>query len=285
MKKKLLITLGCSYLRGEGCYDESIFHTSIKINTPEYIRLFDEHREDILNRWHENSLAVRLAKKLNYDKSINFAMGGSSSEGQLKTFIEKIDDYDLDDWDVTVFWYLSEPTRRSPYGDYSIQNLQVDYESELAKALEPHCKWNTIKKFDDAGFLEQLFYLKCGKHIFESKGWNFIYCHSALLNQRHHEMNEFRLDGILFYDWKKTNVWSTLDKSNRSPVCGHPKESGYEILSNDIFQLIKEQKPHLINKNQVINFEWEWNGTPKDFEPLFNNVERTLNTKKSRQIN
>jgi hypothetical protein len=46
----------------------------------------------------------------------------------------------------------------------------------------------------------------------------------------------------------------------QSRLCTHPNERGYEFIAENIFNIIKENFPLLINSNRSLEFKQEWRG-------------------------
>ena len=56
-----------------------------------------------------------------------------------------------------------------------------------------------------------------------------------------------------------SHVLDGIGNENYAP-CFHPNERGYEIVSNNIFNLIEKYYPSYINKETVEKFEWVYDG-------------------------
>ena len=77
-KSKILITLGCSYTEGVGCFDVDLME---KYNTTDYNSLPREQLLIQLDKFHKDGFPNKLGKLLNYDKVINMGLGGSGTSG------------------------------------------------------------------------------------------------------------------------------------------------------------------------------------------------------------
>jgi hypothetical protein len=268
-KPKLLITMGCSLTEGEGCYDINTLPNDIDINRNTFTDLYVDLTQEIKNknyqRFHENGWPNRLGRKLNYNRVINLGFGGASTSGQLKVFMEKYYNEYFIDYDVCLIWYLSESSRISFYQDGEVRNIQNSTSSH--KSL-----YNEYIKLIDINYdtiLEQLFYVRIMNEICSNRNWNFLVQHHDLpLGQRlrqYDSNHEYYLnqDNINIDDMISSNLDYYV-----SPICSHPNENGYELISSIIYQQIKKYYPHLINQNKVENFTWEWNGEPKKWEKV-----------------
>lgn len=275
-KPKLLITMGCSFTEGEGCYDINDLPSDININRNTFTDLYPEITEEIKNksyqRFHENGWPNRLGKKLNYDRVINLGLGGSSTSGQLKVFMEKYYDQYFEEYDVFLFWYLSEPARISFYMDNRVQNLipGIGYKFDEDDITE-HDLGDIYVKLIDISHdttLEQLFYIRTMKEICYNRNWNYLVQHHNFSMEyllRQYDDDEFYLnqDNMNIDDMMPDNK-----DYYTSPICSHPNENGYELIAEIFYQQIKKYYPHLINQNKVENFTWEWNGEPKKWEKV-----------------
>ena len=257
-RPKILITLGCSYTEGEGCYDIELME---KYNASHYGTLPRDEMDKIKYKFHRDGFPNKLGNLLNYNKVINLGLGGSGTSGQLKRFIEVFDKETFEGSDVLVFWYLSEPSRYSFYIQGSIHNRQMalplEYQSDFDRYF--------IERMDvDSDTLkEQLFYVRLMNHVCKSKNWNYLISHTQQTFQEKIEKILLDEDYVLFFDGDNTmKIDSIRDKSK---YCQHPNEIGYEKIANKIFDKIKEHKPHLISTEIPSKFEWEWKGVDKKF--------------------
>lgn len=261
-KPKLLITMGCSFTEGEGCYDFSSLPKNVKLDynfTEKYPDLFYNLLLQNKQRFHENGWPNKLGKKLNYDRVINLGLSGSSTSGQLKVFMEKYGDEQFEDYDVLLLWLLIDPSRFSFYSDMKVVN---HHSGNLDDITEEY-----IKNMQDIiidPLLEQMFYVKIMSKICKLNKWTFYFSHLETYVQKYipkFNMQDHFISG---------NIDSGLESDlHNSPICGHPNENGYEIIANNFFTYLKNDNPNLINKNKVKDFMWEWNGEPLDWKPKF----------------
>jgi hypothetical protein len=262
MKKKLLITLGCSWTEGLGIYsqeDEKYFKTIDKSSSEEfrcseefwYIQLKNE------NRFHEFGWPNQLGKKLGYDEVWNLGKGGSSTSGQLKLFIEHFNKITLEDYNVFIIWLLTEPSRFSFYLHGQIRNYMPVDEGGIESAM--------IQEIDDQRdyYLEQKFYLQILQNLASARGWEFLWY------SYQHDNNKILLDLINDKDDTHISLKEELslfnDKDKYLSICHHPNQMGYESITNDFYQWIEENKPYLINNSKPQEFKWKWLGNPKKY--------------------
>ena len=253
MKKKLLITLGCSYTEGVGCYGD------FNPNDPN----LTENDENILTtRYHTYGWPLALTKKLGYDKLINIGIRGSSTSGQIKKLFEIYYDNTLEEYDVTIIWLLTQPSRISFYTNGLVTNLMTYLPIKELKHLRNKesiatAYINFIQDIDTDPILEQLFHIKCMEQYCENNNYSLIIANTDLL-----------ADSLLKYFhnskyYLSPNPFSVLNKLNKDTdlaLCGHPNEIGYEKVSEIIFKLISDNHPSLKNENSVESVDWEWRG-------------------------
>ena len=276
-KKKLLFTMGCSFTEGIGCYDMDtipkylleypkkkmgkFLYTDIKNGKALYKRLYDLNKD----RFHEYSWPNHLGRLLNYDKVINTGMGGTSTSGQLKTFIENFKNENFDEYDVTVVWLLTEPIRISFYREGNIADVgwwaaeateeTFDYGSLADRDYQLQRAYTMF--VDDLSLdptLEQIFYVKCFEEICENRNWNLLIQH---WNTMHGDA--FKSLYTSKYMMNEDKNFSAIDyrKIHQSPICYHLNEKGYQIMAERMFGSIQKHHSNLINKNTVEKFEWQ----------------------------
>jgi hypothetical protein len=256
MKPKLLITLGCSFTEGMGCYDYSKIPPSKSDS-----QLPKEQLEYQSNRFHELGWPNRLGKKLNYDKVINLGLSGSSTSGQSKQFYEKYLDKDFSNYDVLVIWLLSDPSRISFYSDSMIKNTMP---ASPGGSLLENGYIEFIFDIKKDTLLEQLYYIKTIQQVCENKGYSLLLAHSNV------DM-EIELKNIYKSNFYFSNEIEDFfgkgmsDSKYLSKICSHPNEDGYELLSQRMFNQIEKNHPYFINHSKVNKFEWDWDGNPKDW--------------------
>ena len=125
MKTKLLITLGCSYTEGVGCYDPSVLNDE---KLPLGVGRGFEVYTKSLDRFHNFGWPSRLQKKLQYDSLWNIGHGGASNSETAKRWMELFGDKNLsEEYDVLVLWMVTyaERIRNIPFEAISINENQL----------------------------------------------------------------------------------------------------------------------------------------------------------------
>lgn len=270
MKKKLLITMGCSYTEGVGCYEPSLLDEFRKpLNNTGSI-----YNESV-NRFRTMGWPIRLQKKLGYDCLWNLGRGGSSNSEAVKRWMELFSDKTLsEEYDVLVLWMMTFSTRISFYRNGSIatilsyfnhltpeyQNLSDSYLNFLGK--------NTIRD----STLEAYFYLNVIKNICSLSNYKFLYINVNTdegreldsLTKNSSSLNFTRK--VLYPEHSGILHGVHRDKQlDTVAFCGHPNEKGYEIISERLLNLISYEHSHFINTTPPEKYEHEYLGVPKQW--------------------
>jgi len=280
VKKKLLITLGCSVTEGYGCYDTSTFDY---IPGKEYYKYDNPY--EIVSRNKDRFLTegwpAKLQTKLKYDKLINLGLGGSSTSGQVKLFIEQFYSSNLaKDYDVLVVWLLNHEGRFSFYSNYKNVDVlpHIPYGTQEVEKFPPqylNLSKSYVNFIEDTLYdtvLEQVFYVKLMNLVCLQKGFEFVFTSmekkkniefvNAYKKLYPSEGNLFTLDNTdIIAQETDLDKWSIIG-------CGHPNENGYTYIADNFFKLIKKYQPKLINLNTPDKFDRTHSGKYSDFNPL-----------------
>lgn len=259
MKPKLLITLGCSWTEGVGCYEEEF--KNIKDYSDEldyYVNSYD--------RFHNYGWPKLLGKKLGFDKVINFGKGGSSNSRQSKVFYDYMYEHDLSNYDVLVIFLMTIPHRFSFYIDGRIRDYTIsDREPYL---IEKGYIEELVDLHRDST-LEQVYAVRTIEQLCENKNFDFLITSwvdnielflSLYNNSKRHL---FPIIRILLPP--KDKEWTYY------APCSHPNELGYEWMSNEMVKGIKQKHPNWYSETPNPNIEMEWLGDYERFS-LKNNL-------------
>jgi hypothetical protein len=256
VKKKLLITMGCSFTEGVGCYDTSKMDELVF-----YALLPKEQYKYQVNNFHELGWPNRLGKKLGYDKVINLGLGGSSISGQVKQFSEKYLDKDFSEYDVLLVWLLTDPSRISFYSNGEIKNIVSNSNQPLYNEY--------VKILHDINLdtiLEQIFYIKVMEQICENKGYSLLLTSMFSDNDIYsiydskYFLNSFHPRPIIFGNEK---YWCNIPLGDK-----HLNEDGYEAFADELNKNIRTYHSHLTMEYPKDEIEWIWDGNPKKLEQL-----------------
>lgn len=256
MKKRLLISLGCSWTEGVGCYDYDIlpdtFFDSNFYNTypSKKIKILEKKLKD---RYHEFGWPNRVGKKLGFDKVINLGRGASSNSGHIKTFLEFLDENDVSQYEVLVLWMMTDSSRFSFYVGNEVQDFLNSHTIDFPIYKE-YVK-QVASEYDY--LLEQIFYMKVLENICENKGFDL------LMTSWSPTIEDIPKTYKSKYLLENGNYFLNIpDKSYFSP-CFHPNEIGYEWMANKLVEVIKKNHSKWYNQNPPIEMDWEWKGLPK----------------------
>jgi hypothetical protein len=265
MKKKLLITLGCSYTEGVGAYSDDIEKPLTKKERKNDLipqSIYQLHRPN----FHKEGWPIKLQKLLGYDYCINKGLGGSSTSGQAKRFIEKLEDYKnlQTEYDIFIFWLMTFPSRISFYTGGRVTDLLLGANTNTKFQTHPLMMeyFTFIENPDLDMCLEQIFYVKVINEICEKYGMNFLYG----------GFNNFITTNIQLLapelkDKAIDSEWDSLSKNLKpehlSEICDHPNAKGYTVMAENIFERIKSLHPHLVNSVPATDSSWIWDGNGK----------------------
>lgn len=255
MKPKLLITMGDSNTEGVGCYGD-------ETQAENYVKQYGKNIE----RFHAFGWPPRLQSKLNYDFLINLGTGGSSDSHQLKSFIENITEEELEKYEVLVIWMMTFPGRFSFYRNKRVFSVRASDSNnrqfpEISKLALGYV--NFIDNVIEDSALEQLYHIRVFSKICKNAGIKFLFSSLDALqyeflkeNATKHFMTENNLDTY----GKQIYPQFQLNPELKSRFCMHPNESGYEFIAENIFNIIQENFPGLVNYNHTVEFGQEWRG-------------------------
>jgi hypothetical protein len=259
MKPKLLITVGDSWTEGVGCYNNETPHlnTSFDSNFTKNLRETMVFEEKYQKNFHKQGWPNRVGKKLGFDKVINLGFGGASNSSCVKSFYNFLDDNHLDDYDVLVFWLMTEPFRFSFYIGGELQDylpnteIKNDFCDEYIKE---------IKDIEKDPISEQIFYIKVLESVCELRGFDLILSSwsrtlPALMKLYPSEKYLFKNPINLRPPYIKSKTGEFLIYHS---FCKHPNEDGYEWMSNKIVSGIKENHSKWYSDIPNENLEWEW---------------------------
>ena len=243
-KKKLLITMGCSYTEGVGCWDMDITPPNLEAGKGKFEHYLNHPTN--LNRFHEQGWPNRVGKKLGFDKVINIGKKGGSTSGQVKKFVDTISYKDFSEYETYIIFQLPNPDRFSFYKDESIWDVVPTENHSLSKEYI----MNIHKDIDV--LLEQRFYVSM---LYEMCMNRNIKLSCFRIGKRYHniDLKVFRKEYIPFY-----LVGNLDNKEIISPICNHFNEIGYEIISNMIKDEMNKKYSELANVNEVDTIEWQY---------------------------
>lgn len=262
MKKKLLITIGCSFTEGVGCYDSEV--VTYKVGGKIKYKKTEEVYYISKERFHKYSWPSNLQKQINYDYLINLGFGGSSTSGNVKVWFEKYYEKNFsDEFDVLMIWLLPSPSRFSFYRNSTVMNINPAMERNIYNVHSYDIGkeyLNFVEDIDLDPILEQIFYVKIMEEQCVTKKYNFLYIpqdynQNIFFEKFHNIKNMMKFNHSIFPNFSENPTMKSL-------VCEHPNELGYKYISNQIYNWIEEHRPELISQIIPNNFESKWDGYP-----------------------
>lgn len=249
--KNILITLGCSFTQGDGCWDlDALNHPYFKGKTWDELdftqksTLFDLNKE----RFLRYSWPSQLQEMLGYDELYNLGFGGASISHSVKMFMEDIyyRDKDFNGCNVLVIQLLSFPDRISFYTDGSLTTMPSGHpvHDSLVEFMDVQLDGNSegIDGNRDDTTLEAYFYMKVMKGLCENKGWNFLFTGArgdeSLHMKTYKDNLRIQSSYMPFVNFLNyTNEYKSFE--------GHPNEKWYKIMAEKMYNWIVENKKEI----------------------------------------
>ena len=256
-KPKLLITLGCSFTEGVGCYDPQTLINN-KGDVESLSTIYAKNKE----RFHEYSWPSLLQKMLNYDELINLGLGGASTSGNLKVFFEKYKDIDFSEkYDVLIIWFVPHSTRFSFYRNGHVVNIipTMDHNIYNRYTYKLGLEYvNFIGNLSLDPTLDQLFYIKVMEDHCKLKNYNFLFTLTDPLSE---SLYNKLYDGKCMMLNGKSPLPNVYENPHlKSLACDHPNEKGYEIVAQTFFNWIQEYRKDLLSNEIPTRFISKWDG-------------------------
>lgn len=258
LKKKLLITLGCSCTEGVGVYDYNTNPDLLRYNEMEH-----DDRIKAQDIFHEEGWPNRVGKQIKANKVINLGAGGASNDAHLKLFIDKIVPQIEDlqkEYDIFLIWMMTEPSR---FSFYSPSEILLNSPAEVVHQPITHpmeqAYIDSMPEIIIGPIREALFYLKMSEAMF--KHYNIEAVYTSWSPTMDLFYNYYVTDSYLF---PKPHFFKYFaGKSDRSGICYHPNERGYQIWADFITDALKIHHPNFLKDSLPGVFEWEWLGDIK----------------------
>jgi hypothetical protein len=262
--KNVLITVGCSFTEGVGCYD----YSSLNNKNPHdlSVKEHEKYYGTQLDNFLMGSWGTHLQKMLRYDLHINCGIGGSSNSHQIKNFMDTMASWpDLSKSNVLVIWQMTYPHRFSFYKNSSPQTFGFNNQDKFS-----HNHSNFIKEFimnmsntdfDRDMAFESLFYLRCMRDICKVNGYNFLF--STVGEPTFEGIIKNYLDKntlenfIKIYDEKEDEFVSPLAYgfARGKAHCGHPISDGYKDMAEQYRKWIRNHRNELLYNGDNPKFE------------------------------
>lgn len=263
MKKKMLITLGCSYTEGVGCYEPHLLNDSgnIKqgVSTSTAYKLS-------LSRFHNQGWPAKLQKLIKYDHLINLGAGSASNLYTVKRLIEFLPYWNIphitENYDVLVIWMMTHFGRYSMYRNGRLYNIGPSSISPDIDFLNSYLSLSSEKDL----LLENLFALRTVQYICELNKFTFMYINADTQEGKLIDTYDTKISLNQHFLQQHPGVLGILhlDKKYQS-FCHHPTELGYSIVAQRIFDTINVIHPELVNVTTPEKFTMEYKGAPQQW--------------------
>lgn len=251
MKKNLLVTLGCSFTEGVGCYDLENNPTS----KPHW-EMSKEEAAPHVERFHRYGWPNLVGGQLGFDNVLNLGHGGSANSEHVKKFVSKIVG-NYNEYNIYVIWLMTDPIRFSFYDGNNITSANPNG-THYRNLFNGY-----VKDIDDVelGCInEQVFYIKTMEQICQNNNYKLIW------ESWHFEKN--RLLPVYNSVYNLYDGPSIFERANISdtdnPEFGahdkHLNERGYQILANKFVEDIKLNKPEFVVGPINDKVKWKWDG-------------------------
>ena len=251
MKKKLLITLGCSFTEGVGCYDMSVMPEGVK-----YCGLSKEEKKYQTDRFHSLGWPNQVGKQLGFDKVVNLSKGGTSNSFSAKMLVERVmGNREFLCYDVYIIWMATEPTRFSFFDGTFISNFLPSSHEGIGLS---HAYFKSIKEYDLGGLNEQVFYIKVIEQVCENNNFNLLIVNWSTSFKRLVQLYNSKY--FLFETPPNVLDRAKLTEEDTS-FCGHPNESGYKKIAEVIVDNVKNLRKDFVVGKPKEDMEWEWQGS------------------------
>jgi len=247
MKKKLLITMGCSFTEGVGCYDYSKMSSLVK-----YTELNTKERVQQLSNFHELGWPNLVGKELGFDKVINIGLAGSSNREQFYRFMgfifPKLSSL-KQEYETYLIWLMTEPSRFS----FASENKFVTFIPNNKHLFSlPKAYMEDYIRLNFSPVKEQSFLMQQSEVIFKSLGINYIFSSWNKSFTTIHSI--FSSDRLLtpyphFFNFN-------FNSDCMSKVCRHPNDKGYKRLAIEFLELINFYHPDFNVGYPKDNFSW-----------------------------
>lgn len=266
MKPKLLITLGCSWTEGVGCYEPSVNYNSAKeLSFKDIEPLIEKYYNKNRDNFHKLGWPNRLGKKLGFDKVVNLGMGGSSNSGAVKILYEYLEKNDISNYETLVVWLMTEPARFSFYSGGVLHDFHNSPEIR-EPMMDEYLKFIKNIKLDP--ILEQKFYLKTVENFCKANNLDLVTTSWSetffdLVKLYHSKTYLTKTPKLMIPPHTKNEQGYLVNWS----FCSHPNQEGYEWIANEMVEGIKENHSKWYSENQNENIEWQFKGIPKIHKP------------------
>ena len=231
-----LVTLGCSFTQGQGCYKES----SLDENSQEY------YKEQLPN-FLKGCIGSNIQKEFGFANFYNYAQGGDSNLTQLLRFFNN----PIQDDDTTILWQVTFPTRGFMVIENTINTLPFEFTEKMFKV---RLEFGNTSPEDDMR-REVALYLKVMKEYCRVRGWKFfVWFWENGEYSKYSEMFPLLKENIIPFNKEPFDDDMYSIEFGKK---GHPNEKGYKKISDTLIRAIESYGldfPHPNETPKVMKF-------------------------------
>lgn len=232
-----LITLGCSFSSGEGCYDMDLYN-SYKVSN------FDELPESYYQKNKEyclkNSIGRHIQNEFGFRDYYNYAHAGSSNLSQVFKFFNTLPP----DGDNTVIWQITMFDRKPMPHSYMLDDSYLKQNKWVNEYYrEVLTKLNTNgRSIEENEIMEVSLYINILKEFCRAKNWNFYiwFWNNGNDKKMIQDFPNFR-DIVIPFGVPSLNTLKSYVKITGD---NHPNEEGYKKVANNLIKSIRENFPN-----------------------------------------
>lgn len=225
-----LITIGCSFIQGVGIWyedEEPITSDNRRAHQEKY---FKQHYSKQLNY----SIGSILQEELGYEDFINFGISGTSISNQNRIWVENKIEIE---GDVLVLLFGTYPTRMGQYVKGKIGDVDLLDSFWSYPYHGDETKGRTPKEIEFDLHLDFIYNIKLFKNYCKSRGWKFEY---SFIDDTFSKAYETQIGNYFPNPFK--DFEQTLHPNEKCHLSPHPNKLGYQKISNNFINWIKENK-------------------------------------------
>ena len=245
-----LITLGCSFSQGIGCYDIELYK-SYNLNN---INLFPvEYHNKTRKLCLENSIGKHIQDEFGFEEYYNYAHAGSSNQTQVLKFFNNLPEGN----DNTILWQITYYDRKPMFKNNSFDdnhwgndNWVNSYYLELSSKLG-----NNLNEIQTNEMIELKMYMNIMYEFCKIRGWNF-YVWFFMDNECDKFIKQFPESKKYTIPFKNINM-NEMESYKDITLDNHPNQFEYRRIANGLIKTIQLTYPTFPNPNEIPK-KWYW---------------------------
>ena len=249
---KVLITLGCSFTEGVGCYDYKGVSKK-QIEKYKKSKFDDGFYSKNLDNFLKGSWGSQLQEMIGASTFYNIGQGGDSNSGQSKKLYDIIDKLDLEGKDVLIVWLMTYPHRFSFYNEGIATTVAFNNDPKYKhsnKLVEGYVEMIN-HDYDFNVVCEQFYYLRTVAELCKNRNIRFAWAnvqHELSLKILYPLLDKYLKNSLLknkITDYSFIEDLLNVDnnKEMMSKICGHPNQKGYKEVASRFASAIFDKFP------------------------------------------